>query len=407
MMLPLPIADALVASAAVANSAVVNSGLANAAFAPVQEAASGLKSDPVYELPIGGNLYFPDAQSTVAADIDGLFYFILWISIISFVILIGGALLFMWKYRAREGHKRTITPTHDARLEATWTVIPTIIVAIIFYVGFEGFMDLREAPGDSYEIQVTAQQWAWSFKYPNGAESSDLYVPMGEPVKLVMTSMDVLHSLFIPEFRVKQDVVPGRYTSLWFESLPSEGGEGYLAHLFCTEYCGTEHSNMNRLVHVLPRDEFDQWAADTANFYDQMPLHLAGEIVYQRACASCHLVEPDQIKIGPSFGNLSVAVRDGAEIQFSNTGPVVADENYLRESILMPAAKVRRWVGGDAGSDGPAYEFPNQMNSFAGQLSEEHLTALIAYIKSLADESLIQEYEAEFEQRAADESEEG
>lgn len=407
MMLPLPIADALVAS----------STLANRVLASVQETAEGTTQVPQgeitepYQLPIGGNLYFPDAQSTVAGDIDYLFYFILWISIVSFVILIGGALLFLWKYRAREGHKRTITPTHDARLEATWTVIPTIIVAIIFYVGFEGFMDLREAPGDSYEIQVTAQQWAWSFKYPNGAESSDLYVPMGEPVKLVMTSMDVLHSLFIPEFRVKQDVVPGRYTSLWFESLPSEDGGRYLAHLFCTEYCGTDHSNMNRLVHVLPRDEFDEWAADTANFYDQMPLHQAGEIVYQRACASCHVTEPGEIKIGPSFHNLSVAVSQGAEIQFSNgVAPVVADENYIRESILMPAAKVRKWVGGDknAGNpEGPSFEFPNQMNSFAGQLSEEHLTALIAYIKSLADEGLIQEYEAEFEQRSADESEEG
>ena len=326
--------------------------------------------------PRAANIFFKQEGSTIARQIDDVFYFILWVSIISFVLCIGAGAWFVIKYRARQGHTAVHTASHDTRLEVTWTVIPTILVAIMFYVGFESFLDLREAPADSYEVQVVARQWSWEFNYPNGATDSDLHVPVGTPVKLTMTSMDVLHSLYIPAFRVKQDCVPGRYTTLWFEAL--EPGE---YHLFCTEYCGAEHWNMNRTVYVYEQDEYAEVMAEKANWLGDTAIlpKEKGERLYNQACASCHLVT-DETKIGPGFQIVSEAIRDGSQILFDNAPPLVPDDNYLRESILVPGAKVRSG-------------WPNQMNSFQGQLDETRIRYLITFIKSIAQPEIGAELE--------------
>ncbi len=336
--------------------------------------------------PRAANLFFPEEGSTIARQIDDVFYFILWVSIISFVLCIGAGVWFMWKYREREGHQMIPTASHSTRLEITWTVIPTILVAIMFWVGFDSYLDMREAPADSYEVQVIARQWAWEFHYPNGAIDSDLHVPVGRPVKLIMTSTDVLHSLFVPAFRVKQDIVPGRYTTLWFEALESntEAGDnpGEAYDLFCTEYCGQDHWNMNRKVYVYSEDTYAGAMAERANWLGkigELTPAQKGERLYKQACSSCHLPS-EETKIGPGFLLVSQAIADGTEIEFDGAPPLVPDENYLRESILVPGAKVRKG-------------YPNQMNSFQGQLNDLRINYILTYIKSLADPTIGAEME--------------
>jgi cytochrome c oxidase subunit 2 len=376
-MLPALMSSVLASAASAARSAsaealAVVAGAAEdvAALASQAEAAAG----QLVMAPQNDNLFFPEQGSTIAKQIDDVFYFILWVSIISFVGCIGAGLWFMWRYRARPGHREEVTSAHDTRLEITWTVIPTLLVAVMFYVGFEGFMNLREAPGDAYTINVTARQWAWDFSYPNGAKDSDLHVPAGKPVRLLMSSEDVLHSLYIPSFRVKQDVVPGRYTSLWFEALlPSEQDQKDGLHLFCTEYCGTDHWNMNRRVFVYPPAEFEAKIQKLADFLNDPAIAPAekGRRIYTRACASCHLTTGDT-KIGPGFQLVSNALKDKSALEFDGSPSLVPDENYLRESILVPAAKIRKG-------------YPNQMNSFQGQLSDQEIGLLITFIKSISD----------------------
>ncbi len=354
------------------------------------------EADPMSSLPLiaqagnrARNLFFDVEGSTLAGDIDNVFYFILWVSIVSFVAIVAVTGWFLLKYRARPGHEAVKTATHSTSLEITWTVIPTILSAAMFWVGFEGYMDLKQAPSNAYEIQVRAFQWGWEFSYPNGAKDTDLHIPAETPVKLVMTSSDVLHSLFIPAFRVKQDVVPGRYTSMWFESLSLadlDGGvreqartladTGYVElNLFCTEYCGTNHSGMGRTVYVYTPADFEAKITEIAKFMidPAIPLAEKGARVYAGACNSCHLVEEDAVKIGPSFYNLSRSIRDGEMIEFTDAedASLVPDENYIRESILYPGEKVRKG-------------YPNQMNSFLGNLDDRRIEALIAYIKSLS-----------------------
>lgn len=374
-MLYAPISSVLASAASAAHAAAAE-GLTLASAAAQQAADAGAAAAQLAAPTAGDNLFFPEQGSTIAKEIDDVFYFILWVSIISFVGCIGAGVWFMWRYRARAGHREEVTAAHDTRLEITWTVIPTLLVAVMFYVGFEGFMNLREAPGDAYTINVTARQWAWDFSYPNGAKDTDLHVPAGRPVKLLMSSEDVLHSLYIPSFRVKQDVVPGRYTSLWFEAfLPEQKDREQGLYLFCTEYCGTDHWNMNRRVYVYPQAEFDAKIQKLADFLNDPAIAPAekGRRIYARACASCHLTT-DGTKIGPGFEIVSKAIKDGGSVAFADGTSLVPDENYLRESILVPGAKVRQG-------------YPNQMNSFQGQLSDAEINFLITFIKSISDPS--------------------
>lgn len=308
--------------------------------------------------------FFPKPSSTSAGNVDDLFYFILAVSAFFFAVIVGAMFLFIFKYRERPGVDAQPSPSHNNLLEVGWSVVPGLFLGVIFYWGFTSYLDMRQPPDNSYEIQVTAKKWSWSFTYPNGHVDNNLHVPIDKPVRLVMSSDDVIHSLYIPSFRLKMDVIPGRYTSTWFEA--NSVGDFVL---FCAEYCGTQHSQMLAKVVVHPSGEFDTWLENAANFMETMTPEQAGETLYQRrGCIQCHSVD-GSAKTGPSFldayGSLQ-SMTDGTQIK--------VDENYLRESILEPQAKVR------AG-------YKPVMPTYQGQLKNEEIAALIAYIKSLSKEA--------------------
>jgi cytochrome c oxidase subunit 2 len=306
------------------------------------------------------SLWFPTQGSTTAADVDWLFYFILWISTIFFVGIMVTMGIFVAKYRRRPGQTEQPSPSHNNALEITWSVIPSLLVLLIFYFGFKGYLDMTVPPGSNYEIQVTGQKWKWLFTYPNGHIDDNLHVPGDVPTRLVMTSEDVIHSLFVPDFRVKMDTVPGRYSYLWFK--PQEPGEHTI---YCAEYCGTSHSDMISKVIVHPPGEFETWLADIAAAELNASPVDAGRRLYQtRGCAQCHSID-GKPGTGPTFLGF-----------FGRPHPLVsgetlsADENYIRESLLEPQAKV---VAG----------FNPVMPTYKGRLSDKEIGAIIEFIKSL------------------------
>ena len=311
-----------------------------------------------------GSSLFPAPTSTTAGDVDDLFYFILAVSIAFFAIIVVAMALFVIKYRHRDDLEIQPSPSHNNALEVFWTVIPAIVVGIIFFWGFIDFMDMRQAPDNAYEIQVTAKKWSWAFTYPNGHVDNDLHVPVDRPVKLVMSSDDVIHSLYIPAFRLKMDLIPGKYTNTWFE--PNTPGD---YTLFCAEYCGTQHSTMLARVVVHPSGEFETWLEEAANMLSRMTPVEAGEILYtRRGCVQCHSID-GSAKVGPTFSKVF-----GTQQSMADGSTVTVDENYIRESILEPQAKIR------AG-------YKPVMPTYQGQLKDEEIGALIAYIKSLSGES--------------------
>lgn len=330
---------------------------------------SALLTAQATQTPREGNIFFPTEASTVARGLDDIFYFILWVSIVSFVIVIAVAAMFVLRYRQREGHREEKTATHGLGLELTWTIIPTVLMAVMFFAGFKGFLGLRQAPQDAETVFVEGQMWNWNFRYANGAQSQELVVPVGRPIKLVMSSVDVLHSLYIPAFRVKQDVVPGRYTSLWFEAIQ----EGTF-HLFCTEYCGTNHSTMITSVRVLPEAAYQAEIKELANFIDRLPPVEAGERVFNmKGCTQCHNITADtRAGGGPGLANVAKLIAEGGQQKFVDGSSVTVDEQYVRESILVPNAKV---VSG----------YPAIMTAYQGRISEDELRVLIEYIKSLGN----------------------
>ena len=308
------------------------------------------------------SFWMPSQASTTAGEVDTVFYVIYWISVFFFALIVGLMTWFVIRYR-RRSHGETVDrmPTHSLALEITWTAIPVIVSAILFVVGFKSYMNLATPPGNAYEISVTGQKWQWFFTYPNGFVSSELHVPVDQPVRLVMTSEDVIHSLWIPAFRVKKDVLPGRYTHTWFEA--TEAGT---YPLLCTEYCGTGHSDMLTVVTVHESGRFETWLEKAANLYDTMPPAEAGEMLVQRnGCLQCHSLTGGKL-IGPSFKELyghTFATTDGRS--------VVADENYIRESILDPLAVI---VAG----------FEPVMPTYAGKIKDQEISYIIAYLKSLS-----------------------
>jgi cytochrome c oxidase subunit 2 len=310
----------------------------------------------------GGSFWLPEAKSTFAQNVDGTFYFIYWMCVFFFLLILAMAVFFLLKYRRRKGEapRTEPSPHHSTFLELLWSGIPLLLVLGIFVMGFRGFLDMRTPPDGAYEIRVIGQKWNWSFTYPNGYEDAELHVPAGEPVRLVMTSMDVLHSFYVPEFRTKMDVVPGRYTDVWFEA--PEPGE---SRIYCAEYCGTSHSQMLSKVIVHERAEFDAWLTAASDWISTMSPEEAGAVLYDRkGCKQCHSVD-GSAGIAPTFKGSF-----GARRQFVDGSAGVMDENYIRESILNPQAKV---VAG----------FQPVMPTFQGRFKEDEIAAMIAYIKSL------------------------
>jgi cytochrome c oxidase subunit 2 len=307
-----------------------------------------------------GSFWLPPAESTTADAVDSVFQLILAVSAFFFALIVVLMLVFIVIYRRRPGVAPGESPSHSTPLEVVWSVIPVGIVVVIFYMGFVGYMDIRTPPANAYEVRVTAQKWSWLFTYPNGHVSEKLHVPVDRPIRLTMTSEDVIHSFFVPAFRIKMDCVPGRYTKTWFHA--RNAGE---YDLYCAEYCGKGHSDMLSKVVVHPAGTFDQWLEEEANLLARMSPAEAGEVLYRRqGCSGCHSTD-GSAKTGPTFKGIY-----GQTHSFSNASPVTVDDNYIRESILEPMAKIRQGYQG-------------VMPTYKGRLKDEEITALIEYIKTL------------------------
>jgi cytochrome c oxidase subunit 2 len=278
----------------------------------------------------------PPQASTFAPDIDALYEFTFWVSAFFFVLITGILLfsLFKW-HRKSEDQTAASNETHNTPLEVTWTVVPLIIVMIIFAWGWKGSLDMTVAPPDALTYQVRAKKWQWSITHPNHTEplANEIYVPLGKPVKFISSSEDVLHSLFVPAMRVKRDVLPGRLQMLWFEA--TQLGT---FPFFCTEYCGDRHSFMYGQVHVVDAEEF---ALATKNQTYQPKMDPSwteaqkGEYFYKvRGCVACHTVDGNRL-VGPSFKGLW-----GKQERLVGGATVTVDEAYFQESVKNPAAKI-------------------------------------------------------------------
>jgi cytochrome c oxidase subunit 2 len=310
---------------------------------------------------------FPEQASSNAERVDSLFFFEL--GVFCFFVTLICVLILCFAIRYRRGSKvdRSHPPLSSRWLEAIWIGIPLMISLIMYTWATVLFFDLYEPPGDAFEISVVGKQWMWHLQHPEGrAEINELHVPIGQPVKLTMTSQDVIHSFFVPAFRIKQDVLPGRYTTLWFR--PTKAGRH---HLFCAEYCGTNHSLMTGWVYVMEQADYERWLSERGS---GPSMAEEGEQLFVRHhCAGCH--QGSQIVHAPRLEGVyghPVPIQEGKDVRF-----VVADDRYIRDSILMPKSEV---VAG----------YEPVMPSFKGQISEQDLLKIIAYIKSIGTKEAVQ-----------------
>jgi cytochrome c oxidase subunit 2 len=293
----------------------------------------------------------------MAGRVDALYFALVGIAAFFAVLIAGMIVYYAVKYRRRKPDE-VGAPIHGGMaLEITWTVIPFIIVMVIFVWGANVYFAMAAPPQDAENIYVVGKQWMWKFQHLDGQrEIDELHVPVGRPVKLIMTSEDVIHDVFVPAFRVKADVLPGRYTSIWFT--PTKPGR---YHLFCAEYCGTRHSGMTGEVVVMEPTEYQAWLSGGA---PEGSLASAGAKLFaDLACNTCH--RPDSQGRGPVLDGLF-----GQSVSLQGGGQAVVDEAYIRESILLPAAKV-------------AAGYQPIMPTFQGLVTEEQLLQLVEYVKSL------------------------
>jgi cytochrome c oxidase subunit 2 len=300
---------------------------------------------------------FPEQASTMAARVDALFYFLVAVTVFFAALIFFMIVVFAVKYRRRSEDERPRPIEGNFRLEMLWSAIPFGLTMVMFVWGAIIYFDIYNPPNDALEISIVGRQWMWKAQHAEGqSEINELHVPVGQAVKLTMTSEDVIHDVFLPAFRVKQDVLPGRYTTLWFQA--TKAGE---YALFCSQYCGTQHSGMVGRVVVLEPAEFEKWLSGGATGMSMVDL---GASLFQRfGCNTCH--RAGGTSQGPSLTGLF-----GKTVKLQDGNTVLADENYIRESILDPRAKI---VAG----------YQPIMPTFKGLVSEEGLLQLIAYIKSL------------------------
>jgi cytochrome c oxidase subunit II len=300
---------------------------------------------------------WPVRASTTAGSVDALYIFLLSLSLFMSVAIFTMICIFALRYRRRKG--REAEPIEGSTiLELTWSAIPLVIFLFIFAWGAVIYFKERTAPRNATQVYVVAKQWMWKLQHEEGQrEINELHVPVGRDVEMIMTSQDVIHSFYVPAFRIKQDVLPGRYTTLWFH--PTRSGA---YHLFCAEYCGTQHSGMIGQVVVLEPAEYQAWLSGGLA---SGSLASNGQSIFQQlGCTTCHRSATQGR--GPNLVGIF-----GKPVQLEDGRTVIADENYIRESILNPSAKI---VSG----------FKPIMPVFQGLVSEEQLNALIAYIKSLS-----------------------
>jgi cytochrome c oxidase subunit 2 len=301
---------------------------------------------------------FPEEASTIAPRVDALYFFLVAVSCFFVVLIAGMLLLFAIKYRRRHEHDVGASIHGGMVLEVTWTLIPLGIALIMFVWGAKVYFDeYTPPPGNSVNVYVLAKQWMWKFQHMDGQrEINELHVPVNQRVKLIMTSQDVIHSFFVPDFRVKMDVLPGRYRTMWFEATRTG-----TFHLFCAEYCGTGHSRMVGQIVVMSPSDYQAWVAGGVS---HNTLASAGQTLFTNlACASCHSAASGSR--GPVLNGIYEQ-----RVKLQGGQSVIADDAYLRESIMNPAAKV-------------AEGYQPIMPTYQGLVDDEQLLELIEYIKTL------------------------
>lgn len=331
-----------------------------------------------------GSSFAPPAATEIASQVDDIYGFLLVASFISFVMLIGGMIWFVFKYRRQSANDKTAYITHNHTAEFLWSFIPFLIFMFSFGWGWIVYHKMRTFPDDALEVHVVGKKWAWRFLYKNGKEvtaglgannqvvPATMVVPVDRPVKLIMSSekinpagndptdRPVLHSFFIPSMRIKQDVVPGRYSSLWFQA--EKTGE---FQVFCAEYCGENHWGMQAKIRVVTNEEFEQWLASEGSL--EGGLAGQGKSLYAtKACIGCHSLDGARL-VGPSFKGLFNSMQ-----KLDDGKSVKADENFIRESIINSNATIIE-----------GYPRPSLMPAYAGQLSDDEIAALIEFIKSI------------------------
>ena len=304
--------------------------------------------------------------SNYVSTFNTAFYFIAGISLFLLIGLTFTMLYFVFRYNRKKNETATQIEGNTL-LEFTWTVVPILLALFMFYFGWEGWKPMAKAPKNAMNITTTARMWSFSFQYENGKESTDLVVPVNTPVKIKLVSLDVIHSLFIPAYRIKSDIVPGREKSMWF--IPQTEGE---YDLYCAEYCGLRHSYMKAIVKVLSKEKFTAWYGDTTTVAIGADGSKPGDqglaIMKIQGCLACHSSDGSKI-VGPTylnlFGRQQVVVRNGIDVT------VTVDEEYVKRAIFDPNAEI---VKG----------YPKGlMQSYKGKLSDADIAKIIEYLKSL------------------------
>ena len=317
-------------------------------------------------------IQLPEDASTLAPHVDALYYDIFWISVVFFVAIVGAMVWFAWAYRRRKGISAK-PPGHHTVLEIFWTVAPVVLLVYMFHAGFDGFMMMAVPPEDSINVRVRAYKWRWEFEQPNGMIEGQLRVPVHQPVRMIMASAPngpsaadaaVLHSFFIPAFRVKRDIVPGMYTSLWFEATR----EGTF-DIFCTEYCGTGHSRMLSNVEVMSQEAYDEYLRIGPSCPEEIEedWQWGQQLFASNGCPACHNVESSAGPgVGPNLANVA-----GTMQPLEGGGEHMADAAYIMESIMNPQAQI---VEGYTSAAMPAFNLP-----------QSQLDALVAYVAHLSE----------------------
>ncbi|MGQ0628051.1 MAG: cytochrome c oxidase subunit II [Phycisphaerales bacterium] len=402
------------------------------------------------------DIWFKPGNSNLTADVDWMFMFILWVSIISFFMLMIPMCLWAIQYRRRPGVAQQRTPNHNLFLEITWVVVPLLILTYMFFKGFHGYMDAMVTPGRFEEVAVTGKMWNWSAVYDNGAGSpvtmrfsttvgSDrvvtgnadfpiFVIPEGKPIRFKLKSDDVIHSFFIPDMRIKNDVMTNRYTAYTVTALSEQGPDGvergaivdkaagtvlsmldktslledksdtvHRDHVvYCAEYCGTNHSEMAAVIRVVPQSDYAKIKAQWGNLDKVLmedPVKLGAIVVKARGCASCHSID-GSASTGPTWKDAygKPVEFDGAVKGLNFTDEFAKDkflawDNYIRESMLAPQDKIHK-----------GYAAASKMPSFAGQISDAQIEGLIAYFRTLSSEwaTTGRDAGADFKQKAID-----
>jgi cytochrome c oxidase subunit II len=307
----------------------------------------------------GGNFWMPTPAAREARS-DYMFYVVLGLSAFFFVGITVVTIVLVIKYRARPGHRAQPSRAHDDVLEITWTVIPTIITVFLFIGGWNAYVDMNTRPAEPITIKVVAKQWSWDFEYPNGVRLQDLHVPVDRDVELQMTSVDVLHSFFVPNFRVKSDIVPRRYTYVYFR--PTETG---VYRLYCTEYCGRDHSLMKNKAYVHEYNTWERYLGEIQKATQNLEPKDLGKLVYEsKGCKTCHSTDGSRL-VGPSWKGIW-----GEPVPLADGSTTTVDAAFVKTAIEDPNKEIR------AG-------YAAAMPTYAGQLSEAEINGVAAYIESL------------------------